>query len=50
MITFTQDYHSTLKGGHPGFHSRPGTKVLYVAEENGVPKIIAESYTANLSW
>jgi murein L,D-transpeptidase YafK len=48
MITFTQDYRSKLKSGAWGHRSR-GTKILYVAEEAGQPKIIAETFT-NLSW
>lgn len=44
MITFSQNYHSTLKGGGNGHKSR-GTKILFVAEEAGQPKIIAETYT-----
>lgn len=48
MITFVQDYASTLKGGGVGHRSR-GTKVLYVAEEDGALKIIAETYTS-LMW
>ncbi len=44
MVTFTQNYRSTLKGGARGHRSR-GTKILYVAEEAGVPKIIAESFS-----
>ena len=48
MITFTQNYHSKLKGGGWGHRSR-GTKILYVAEEAGQPKIIAETYTT-LMW
>ncbi len=48
MITFTQNYRSKLKGGGWGHRSR-GTKILYVAEEAGQPKIIAESYTT-LMW
>jgi len=44
MITFTQNYHSKLKGGGVGHRSR-GTKILYVAEEAGEPKIVAETYT-----
>lgn len=48
VITFTQNYHSTLKGGGVGHRSR-GTKILYVAEEAGHPKIISETYT-NLMW
>jgi len=48
MITFTQNYRSKLKGGGWGHRSR-GTKILYVAEEQGQPKIIAETYT-DLMW
>jgi murein L,D-transpeptidase YafK len=48
MITFTQNYRSKLKGGGWGHRSR-GTKILYVAEETGQPKIIAETYTT-LMW
>ena len=48
MITFTQNYRSKLKNGQPGFQAR-GTKILYVAEESGKPRIIAETYTP-LMW
>ncbi len=48
MITFTQNYRSKLKGGGWGHRSR-GTKILYIAEENGKPEIIAETYTT-LMW
>lgn len=48
MITFTQNYRSKLKGGGWGHRSR-GTKIIYVAEEAGKPKIIAETYT-QLMW
>lgn len=48
MITFTQNYQSKLGGGGWGHRSR-GTKILYVAEEAGKPKIIAETYT-ELMW
>ena len=48
MITFVQNYHSTLRNGKKGHVSR-GTKILYVAEEDGQPKIIAETYTS-LMW
>ena len=48
MITFTQNYRSKLKGGGWGHRSR-GTKILYVGEESGAPKIIAETYTT-LMW
>ena len=44
MITFTQNYQSKLHGGGWGHRSR-GTKILYVAEETGQPKIIAETFT-----
>lgn len=48
MITFTQNYRSKLQGGGWGHRSR-GTKILYVAEEAGQPKIIAETFT-NYMW
>lgn len=48
MITFTQNYRSKLKGGGWGHRSR-GTKILYIAEEAGQPKIISETYTT-LMW
>ncbi len=48
MITFTQNYRSSIKRGGPGHRSR-GTKILYVAEESNEPKIIAETYTT-LMW
>ncbi|RYZ66551.1 MAG: hypothetical protein EOP09_12510, partial [Proteobacteria bacterium] len=48
VITFTQNYRSKLKGGGWGLRSR-GTKILYVAEEAGQPKIIAETFT-QLMW
>lgn len=48
MITFTQNYRSKLKGGGWGHRSR-GTKILYIAEEAGKPKIISETYTT-LMW
>lgn len=48
MITFTQNYKSKLKSGGWGHRSR-GTKILYIAEEAGQPKIIAETYTT-LMW
>jgi murein L,D-transpeptidase YafK len=44
MLMFTQDYISTLQNGRPGLVSR-GTKILYIAEENGVPRIISENFT-----
>ena len=48
VITFTQNYRSTLRSGGVGHRAR-GTKILYVAEEAGQPKIIAETYT-ELMW
>lgn len=48
VIMFIQNYRSKLKNGAPGHVSR-GTKILYVAEEDGQPKIVAESYTT-LMW
>jgi murein L,D-transpeptidase YafK len=48
VVTFTQNYRSTLKGGRKGHQSR-GTKILYIAEEAGQPRIIAESFT-QLMW
>lgn len=48
MVTFTQNYRSKLKGGGWGHRSR-GTKILFVGEEAGKPKIIAETYTT-LMW
>lgn len=44
MITFTQNYRSKLKGGGWGHRSR-GTKMLYIAEDRGRPKIIAEAFS-----
>ncbi len=48
MMMFTQDYESKLKNGRKGLVSR-GTKILYIAEENGEPKIISENYT-EMMW
>ena len=48
MMMFTQDYISTLKNGHKGLVSR-GTKILYIAEEKGEPKIISENYS-EMMW
>lgn len=48
VITFTQDYRSTLMNGAPGLKS-VGTKILYIAEEEGKLKIISENFT-NLRW
>jgi len=47
MVTFTQNYRSKLKAGGWGHQSR-GTKILYIAEEAGQPKIIAETYTQSM--
>lgn len=48
MITFSQRYRSKLKGGSWG-HRSNGTKILYIAEENGKPKIISETFS-QLQW
>ncbi len=48
MLIFTQDYQSELQGGGKGLVSR-GTKILYFAEESGMPKIVSESFT-ELMW
>ncbi|MCM2277815.1 MAG: L,D-transpeptidase family protein [Oligoflexia bacterium] len=48
MITFTQNYRSTLKNGGVGHRSR-GTKILTIAEEAAKPRIISEAYTT-LMW
>jgi hypothetical protein len=48
MMMFTQDYTSKLKGGRQGLVSR-GTKILYIAEEHGEPKIISENFT-EMMW
>ena len=48
MMMFTQDYVSTRKGGSKGLVSR-GTKILYIAEENGEPKIISENFS-EMMW
>jgi murein L,D-transpeptidase YafK len=48
MVTFTQNYRSKMKSGGWGHRSR-GTKILYIAEESGQLKIIAETYT-DLMW
>ncbi len=48
MVTFTQNYQSKLRSGRWGHRSR-GTKILYIAEEAGMPKIIAETFT-DLMW
>ncbi len=47
MMLFTQDYRSKLKNGSSGLVSR-GTKILYFAEENGEPKIVAENFTEQM--
>ena len=44
MIMFVQNYRSKLKNGRVGFTSS-GTKILYVAEEDGEHKIISEDFT-----
>ena len=49
MITFTQNYRSRLAHGGGWGHRSRGTKILYIAEEGGQPKIIAETYTT-LMW
>lgn len=48
MMMFTQDYISTLKNGGKGLISR-GTKILYIAEEKGEPKIISENFS-EMMW
>ncbi|MBY0471419.1 L,D-transpeptidase family protein [bacterium] len=48
VVTFTQNYWSKLKNGGTG-HRSHGTKILYIAEESGQPKIIAETFS-NLMW
>lgn len=48
MVTFSQNYHSIMNWGATGHKSR-GTKILYIAEEAGKPKIIAETYT-QMMW
>ncbi len=48
MMMFTQDYESTLRNGQKGLVSR-GTKILYIAEENGEPRIISETFT-EMMW
>jgi murein L,D-transpeptidase YafK len=47
MVTFTQNYQSKFKRGGWAHRSR-GTKILYIAEEQGQPKIIAETYTQSM--
>jgi murein L,D-transpeptidase YafK len=47
VITFTQNYRSVLKNGKPGHASR-GTKILYIAQESGEPKIISETYSPRM--
>ncbi len=48
MMMFTQDYTSTLQNGGKGLVSR-GTKILYIAEEKGEPKIISENFS-EMMW
>lgn len=45
VVSFTQVYQSTLKGGSKGFKSA-GTKHLYFVPENGHLRIANESYTS----
>lgn len=47
MITFGQSYQSKLKNGAWGLRST-GTKILFVAEEEGQPKIIAETFSQRM--
>ncbi|NDG84553.1 MAG: hypothetical protein EBX52_05880 [Proteobacteria bacterium] len=47
MMMFTQDYESELKNGRKGLVSR-GTKILYIAEERGEPKIISETFSERM--
>jgi murein L,D-transpeptidase YafK len=47
MVTFTQNYRSKSKSGAWAHRSR-GTKILYVAEQGGQPKIIAETFTKSM--
>ena len=55
VITFTQNYQSRLRdpsGRKPDLgrgYTAHGSKILYVAEEDGQPKIVSESYS-NLMW
>ncbi len=48
MMMFTQDYESELRSGRKGLVSH-GTKTLYIAEENGEPKIISENFS-QMMW
>jgi len=48
MIQFVQNYKSYLAHGRPGHVSR-GTKSIWVAEEDGKMKIIAEDFTQS-TW
>ena len=49
MITFTQDYRAKLASNGGWGHRSRGTKILFIAEEEGQPKIIAENFT-QLAW
>ena len=44
VIMFVQNYESKYKNGQTAFKAQ-GTKILYVAEERGEPRIIDESVT-----
>ncbi len=48
VVTFIQNYRSRLKSGGWGHVSR-GTKTLFIAEERGERKIVAEDYS-ELTW
>ncbi len=49
VVTFTQNYRSTLVGSGSVGHQSRGTKILYIAEQAGKPKIVAETFT-NRMW
>lgn len=44
MVTFTQEYSSTFKGGRKAFVAR-GHKRIYFVRENGVLKILSEEFS-----
>jgi len=48
MITFTQNYQSKMARSQNWGHRSRGTKILYVAEEAGKPKIIAETFSRQM--